>query len=97
MSAAAITTLDRLNDRFFVMIEGGVIDLVNHVENLDAQVAEVSALDDSVGVELDWIHASEERKQHTLLIAIADHETGGFAVMGTEVAGAEPLGSVTGG
>jgi len=40
MSAAAITTLDRLNDRFFVMIEGGVIDLVKHVENLDALVPE---------------------------------------------------------
>jgi len=46
---------------------------------------------------LDWINASEEKKQHTLLIVIVDHETGGFAVMGTEVAGAEPLGYFTGG
>jgi alkaline phosphatase len=97
MSGAAITTLDRLNDRFFVMIEGGVIDLVNHVENLDAQVAEVSAFDDAVGAVLDWIDASEERKQHTLLIVIVDHETGGFAVMGTEAPGAQPLGYFTGG
>ena len=97
MSAAVITTLDRLNDRFFVMIEGGVIDLVKHVENLDALIPEVSAFDDSVGVVLDWINASEERKQHTLLVVIVDHETGGFAVMGTEVAGAEPLGYFTGG
>jgi alkaline phosphatase len=97
MTAAALDTLDRVNDRFFVMIEGGVIDLVNHVENLDAQVAEVSAFDDSVGVVLDWINAREERKQHTLLVVIVDHETGGFAVMGTEAPGAQPLGSFTGG
>jgi alkaline phosphatase len=97
MSMAALDTLDRLNDRFFVMIEGGLIDLANHVEWLDAQVGEVSAFDDAVGVVLDWINASEERKQHTLLIVLADHETGGFAVMGTEVAGAEPLGWFSGG
>ena len=40
----------------------GVIDLVKHVESLDALVPEVSAFDDSVGVVLDWINASEERK-----------------------------------
>jgi alkaline phosphatase len=97
MTAAAVTTLDRFNDRFFLMIEGGLIDLANHVEWLDAQVAEVLAFDDAVGVVLDWINASEERKQHTLLIVLADHETGGFAVMGTEVAAAEPLGSFSAG
>ena len=97
MTAAALDTLDRVNDRFFVMIEGGLIDLANHVEWLDAQIGEVSAFDDAVGVVLDWINASEERKQHTLLIVLADHETGGFAVMGTEVPGGAPLGTFTGG
>jgi alkaline phosphatase len=97
MAAAALDTLDRVNNQFFVMIEGGLIDLANHVEWLDAQVAEVSAFDDAVGVVLGWINASEERRQHTLLIVLADHETGGFAVMGTETAGAEPLGSFSGG
>jgi alkaline phosphatase len=97
MAAAAINTLDQLDDRFFVMIEGGLIDLANHAEWLDAQAKEVSAFDDAVGVVLDWIDASEERMQHTLLIVLADHETGGFAVMGSEVAGAEPLGTFTGG
>jgi alkaline phosphatase len=93
MAAAALDTLERVNHRFFVMIEGGLIDLANHVEWLDGQVKEVSAFDDAVGVVLDWIDAKEERRQHTLLIVIADHETGGFAVMGSEVAGAEPLGT----
>jgi alkaline phosphatase len=97
MTAAALATLDRLNQQFFAMIEGGLIDLANHAESLDAQVGEVSAFDDAVGVVLDWINASEERKQHTLLIVLADHETGGFAVMGSEVAGAESLGVFAGG
>jgi len=97
MAAATLDTLDRANDRFFVMIEGGLIDLANHSEWLDAQVGEVSAFDDAVGVVLDWINSSAERKQHTLLIVLADHETGGFGVMGSEVAGSEPLGAFTGG
>ncbi len=94
MTRAALDTLDRINNRFFVMIEGGVIDLVNHVESLDAQIAEVAAFDDAVGAALDWINASEERKQHTLLIVLVDHETGGFAVMGSEVPG--PVGQLPG-
>jgi alkaline phosphatase len=97
MTAAALDTLDRVDRRFFVMIEGGLIDLANHVEWIDGQVAEVSAFDDAVGVVLDWINAREERRRHTLLIVLADHETGGFAVMGSEVAGAEPLGAFSGG
>jgi alkaline phosphatase len=97
MTAAALDTLDRVNGRFFVMIEGGVIDLANHSTWLDAQVDEVSAFDDAVGVVLDWINAREERKQNTLLIVLADHETGGFAIKGSEVAGAEPLGIFSGG
>ena len=67
------------------------------MEWLDAQVAEVAAFDDAVGVVLGWINASEERKQHTLLVVLVDHETGGFAVMGSEVAAAEPLGSFSAG
>jgi alkaline phosphatase len=99
MAAAALDTLDRIDHRFFVVIEGGEIDLANHSEWLDAQVGEVSAFDDAVGVVLDWINAKEERRQHTLLIVVADHETGGFAVMGTETAGvgSELLGTFTGG
>jgi alkaline phosphatase len=97
MAAAALDTLDRIDNEFFVMIEGGLIDLANHVEWLDAQVAEVAAFDDAVGVVLGWINASEERKQHTLLVVLVDHETGGFAVMGSEVAAAEPLGSFSAG
>jgi alkaline phosphatase len=99
MTAAALGTLDRIDRRFFVMIEGGLIDLANHVEWLNGQVGEVSAFDDAVAAALDWIDANEERRQHTLLIVLADHETGGFAVMGSEVVDPvnDPLGTFTDG
>ncbi len=44
---------------------------------------------------LDWIAANPERRQHTLLIIAADHETGGFAIKGTDVPGGEISGSFT--
>ena len=97
MTAAALDTLDKADKRFFVMIEGGLIDLANHAEWLDAQIAEVSAFDDAVGAALGWIDAKKERREHTLLVVLADHETGGFAVMGSEAPGAEPLGAFSGG
>ena len=97
MTAAALDTLDRADKRFFVMIEGGLIDLANHAEWLDAQIAEVSAFDDAVGAALAWIDAKKERREHTLLVVLADHETGGFAVMGSEAPGDETLGAFSGG
>ena len=60
MAAAAIDTLDRLNDRFFVMIEGG-LDRPRESRRMARRAGrEVSAFDDAVGVVLDWINASEE-------------------------------------
>ena len=97
MAVAALGTLDRTERRFLVMIEGGLIDIANHVEWLDGQTGEVSAFDDAVGTVLNWIDARRERREHTLLIVMADHETGGFAIKGSEAPGAEPLGSFSAG
>jgi alkaline phosphatase len=89
MTAAALTTLDRNKAGFFLMVEGSLIDSANHAENIDYQFGEMCAFDESVKVVLDWINASPERQQHTLLIIIPDHETGGFAVQGVGPKGGE--------
>ncbi len=89
MTAAALATLERNKAGFFLMIEGSLIDSANHEENLDYQTGEMKAFDEAVKVVLDWINASPERQQHTLLIVLPDHETGGFAVKGMGPKGGE--------
>jgi alkaline phosphatase len=82
MTAAALEVLGKNKTGFFLMVEGSLIDSGNHAENHDYQFGETVAFDQSVKVVLDWIGASADRKNHTLLIVIPDHETGGFAVRG---------------
>ena len=74
--------LQRSHAGFFLMVEGSLIDSGNHEENLQYQYGEIKAFDESVKMVLDWINASPARRQHTLLIILPDHETGGFAVKG---------------
>ncbi len=87
MTKAALDILERSEGGFFVMIEGSQIDWGNHANDLQYQTGETLAFDEAVKVVLDWINASPERKQHTLLIVVADHETGGFSVNGNEDGG----------
>jgi alkaline phosphatase len=89
MTSAALALLQRNPEGFFLMVEGSLIDSGNHAENLDYQYGEIRAFDESVQVVLNWINQSPERKQHTLLIVLPDHETGGFAVKGVGPKGGE--------
>jgi alkaline phosphatase len=92
MTKAALTILERNNTGFFLMVEGSLIDSANHAANLDYLLGEMAAFDASVKVVLDWIAAKPDRKNHTLLMVLPDHETGVFAIHGTEKPGLEPLG-----
>ena len=89
MTFAALTILDRNKAGFFLMVEGSLVDSGNHAESLPYQYGELKAFDEAVQVVLNWINASPERQQHTLLIILADHETGGFAVKGVGAKGGE--------
>ncbi len=95
MTAAALAVLEKHPAGFFLMIEGSLVDSGNHAENIDYQYGEMVAFEASVKLVLDWINASPERREHTLLIVAPDHETGGFAIEGTESPGGEPLGKFT--
>ncbi len=89
MAAAALGILEKHPTGFFLMIEGSLIDSGNHAESLPYQYGEMLAFDQSVEVVRNWINASPERKEHTLLIVAPDHETAGFAVKGVGVKGGE--------
>jgi alkaline phosphatase len=82
MTSAALDVLEDDRDGFFLMVEGSQIDWANHANNLPYQIGETLAFDEAVKVVMDWINRNPLRKYQTLIIIVADHETGGFAVNG---------------
>lgn len=82
MTAAALAVLEKDRDGFFLLVEGAMVDKANHHNDFPAQRDEVLAFDEAVTVVRDWIKADRKRAATTLLIVVADHETGGFAVTG---------------
>ncbi len=92
ITEAALDILEEDRDGFFLMVEGSQIDWANHGgarETPDAaqsatkyQLAESLGFDEAVGAVLNWVNAAPDRKDNTLLIIVADHDCGGFAVNG---------------
>ncbi len=93
MTAAALSVLEKNKVGFFLLVEGSLIDSGNHSADLNYLLGEMAAFDSSVGVVLDWIAARPDRRQHTLLMVLPDHETGALAIHGTEAPGGDPFGS----
>ncbi len=83
MAQAALTTLDRDDDGFFLMIEGGRIDHGGHANDLIDVVQETLAFDDTVALVTAWARA---RGNVTILVT-ADHECGGLEVVTPRPAG----------
>ncbi len=82
MTAAALDILEEDRDGFFLMVEGSQIDWANHDNNIKYQIGETLAFDEAVKVVLDWVNKKPRRKLDTLVIIVADHDCGGFAVNG---------------
>lgn len=78
LSEAAIEHLSRDNQEgFFLMIEGGTIDMACHANDAATTFAEVLDLDESVKIALDFY---QKYPEETLIIVTADHETGGIVL-----------------
>lgn len=82
MTAASLDILGKDPDGFFLMVEGSQIDWANHANDIRYQIGETLAFDEAVKVVLDWIKEHPDRRDHTLLVIVADHDCGGFAVNG---------------
>jgi alkaline phosphatase len=72
----AIDYLSNKKEKFFLMIEGSQIDWGGHANDADYVISEVLDFDKTVGVAMDF--AMENK--NTLVIVLADHETGGFTL-----------------
>ncbi len=73
---------------FFAMLEGSRIDDCGHSNNLPQLMEEVFDFDKTIGEVLKWA----EKDRHTLVIVLADHETGGLTLLGGDI----KTGSVSG-
>jgi len=76
---------------FFVMIEGSQIDWGGHANDTDYIITEMVDFDKSIGFALDFA----EKNKETLVVITADHETGGFALMGGNMKTGEVNGAFT--
>ena len=90
MTAAALDIVEKNRKGFFMVIEGSQIDWAGHANNADYQLGEMLAFDEAVEVVLDWVNAKRKRKKQTLIVVVADHETGGHAIDGPYGALSEP-------
>lgn len=78
MTAAAIEVLDRDPDGFFLMVEASQIDWLAHDnEPFDRLVPEVLDCDAAIRVALDFVST----RPGSLLVVVADHETGGLTLV----------------
>lgn len=72
----AIEFLSAKDAPFFLMVEGSQVDWGGHANDMEYIVTELVDLDQTIGSILDFCEEDEE----TLVVALADHETGGFAL-----------------
>jgi alkaline phosphatase len=86
MTHVALRALARDPDGFFLMVEGGEIDWAAHKNDILRMVGEVRELSKTVSEILQWA----EGRSDTLVIVVADHETGGLQVLAGQGEGQPP-------
>lgn len=81
ITRAALQQLERVSpERFFIMMEGGLIDHACHGNDAGTMVKEVQAFDEAIRVAYDFYLAHPDE---TLIVVTADHETSGVSLGNT--------------
>jgi alkaline phosphatase len=89
LSEMTVRALDFLQDApegFFLLVENENIDSAAHVKDIVRLVPEMLAFQDAVQTALDWAQGRDD----TLILVLADHETGGLTVVQDNGAGNLP-------
>ena len=76
-TAKGIELLEDSPTGFFMMVEGGAIDVFGHANDAAGNLHEVLAFDDAVKVALAF---AEKHPGQTLIVVTGDHETGGMSM-----------------
>lgn len=87
LAQRAIDTLSDNRKGFFLMVEGGLIDIQAHHNDFDGMIRQLSEFDRAVAAALDFAR----RDGNTLVIVTADHETGGLTLLTDETGGLKPM------
>ncbi len=74
MTLKALDTLSQDADGFFLMVEGGQIDWAGHANDTATMLHELLRFDEAVAAAHEWV----AKRDDTLLVVTADHETGSF-------------------
>lgn len=75
--STAIPFLNARYERFFMMVEGGMIDYACHGDDAATAIGETWDMNDAMQVAYDFYLA---HPNETLILVTADHETGGLAL-----------------
>ena len=73
----AIPFLSERHERFFMMVEGGMVDYACHGDDAATAIGEVWDMDEAMRVAYAFYEAHPDE---TLIVVTADHETGGMAL-----------------
>lgn len=73
---SCLTLFDLKDSNFFIMLEGSQIDWGGHANNAEYLITEMLDFDKVIGNALDYA----QKDGNTLVIVVADHETGGFTL-----------------
>lgn len=77
MTTKAVNVLSENKNGFFLMVEGGRIDHAAHQHDAAGIIRDTLAFDDAVAVAYDFYL---KHPQETLILVVADHETGGLGL-----------------
>ncbi|MFC3901091.1 alkaline phosphatase [Aliicoccus persicus] len=76
MTRKAIDTLDQNEEGFFLMVEGSQIDWAGHSNDVASAMSEMEDFENAFAAAIEFAEADGE----TLVVATADHNTGGFSL-----------------
>lgn len=76
MTNSAIQRLNRDKDGFFLMVEGSQIDWASHDNDIVGAMSEMEDYEKAFKAAVEFA----KKDKHTLVIATADHSTGGFTI-----------------
>jgi alkaline phosphatase len=76
MTSSAITRLDQNETGFFLMVEGSQIDWAAHDNDIVGVMSEMEDFENAFKAAIDFA----KKDGHTLVIATADHSTGGYTI-----------------
>lgn len=76
MANAAIDRLNKNKNGFFLMVEGSQIDWAGHDNDVVAAMSEMEDFERAFKAAIEFA----KKDKHTLVVATADHSTGGFSL-----------------